>query len=187
MAVSAAGEVQRGKIAAAGNDGSVSQEEESDAASACHSFGDVVGREAGAIGADGWAGREQHTGVAHLAQAATVWQHWQPAWDWAGRLVERADTAETPCQTRRNPSRMTRAIFVRRAVMASKWSCGTANPDKPCHIMRRLEIISSSAPAWPKRWQRQVNGVVFWQLHFLNPACASSYRIQYAVDGKTPQ
>jgi len=151
MAVSAAGEVQRGKIAAAGNDGSVSQEEESDAASACHSFGDVVGREAGATGAEGWAGRGQHTGVAHLAQAATVWQHSQAAWDWTGTLVERADTAETPCQTRRNPSKTTRTVFVRRAVMASKQSCGTANSDKSCHIVRRLGIISSKTPAWPKR------------------------------------
>ena len=122
MAVSAAGEVQREEISAVGNNGSVSQEEESDAASACHSFWNETGRGAGAIGTEGLSGLEQHTGVAHFSQTVPGLQHWQPAWDCAGRLAERADTAATPCHTRRNPSRRTRAVFVRRAVMASKWS-----------------------------------------------------------------
>ena len=97
--------------------GSVSKDT-ADAASACHSFLEEVGRGAGAKGARLSAGLMQQTGVGHFAQPDL--QHLQPVCDAVGPLP--ADTVETPCHTRRNPSRVTSAVFTSRVVMASSWS-----------------------------------------------------------------
>ena len=117
MAVSEADEEECEGSSSAGSEGSVSQEE-TDAASACHSFWEEVGRGAGAKGARLSAGLVQQAGVGHFAQPDL--QHLQPACDAVGPLP--ADTVETPCHTRRNPSRVTSAVFRSRVVMASSWS-----------------------------------------------------------------
>ena len=101
----------------AGMDGSVSQEE-TDAASACHSFWEVVRREAGAKGSDGCEGLAQQTGVAHLPQPDL--QHGQLAC--AVEVPLLAEIAGTFCHTRMNPSKMTTAVFTHRDVMFSIWS-----------------------------------------------------------------
>ena len=117
MAVAEAEEAACEQSSLTGMAGSVSQEE-TDAASACHSFGEMVGREAGAKGSDGCEGLAQQTGVAHLPQPDL--QHGQFACDVEGPLP--ADTVGTFCHTRRNPSKMTTAVFTNRDVMASSWS-----------------------------------------------------------------
>lgn len=125
--------------------GSVSQEE-TDAASACHSFWEEVGREAGAKGSRFSAGFVQQIGVAHLPQPDL--QHAQfGLCDAVVESPERADTEATPCHTRRNPSSVTSAVFASRVVMASNGSFRTAKPYTSCQIARRVEIISSVVPA----------------------------------------
>jgi len=117
MAVSEAGEAECEGSWSVGSEGSVSQQE-TDATSACHSFWEEVGRGAGAKGARLSAGLVQQAGVGHFAQPDL--QHSQTACDGVGPLP--ADTVETPCHTRRNPSRVTSAVFASRVVMASSWS-----------------------------------------------------------------
>ena len=117
MAVAEAGEAECEGSSSAGSEGSVSQEE-TDAASACHSFWEEVGRGAGAKGARLSAGLVQQTGVGHFAQPDL--QHLQPVCGAVGPLP--ADTVETPCHTRRNPSRVTSAVFTSRVVMPSNRS-----------------------------------------------------------------
>ena len=117
MTVNEAAEAECEGSSSAGSEGSVSQEE-TDAASACHSFWEEVGRGAGAKGARLSAGLVQQTGVGHFVQPDL--QHLHPACDGVGPLP--ADALETPCHTRRNPSRVTSAVFTSRVVMASSWS-----------------------------------------------------------------
>ena len=117
MAVAVANEVEYEESASVEKGGSTSQEE-IDAASACHSFLEEVGRGAGAKGARLSAGLVQQAGVGHFAQPDL--QHLHPACDGVGPLP--ADAAETPCHTRRNPSRVTSAVFTSRVVMPSNRS-----------------------------------------------------------------
>ena len=144
MAVSEAGEAACEGSALAGRNGSVSGET-TDAASACHSFWEEVGREAGANGSDGCEGLAQQTGVAHLPQPDL--QHGQLACAAEGLPPLRAAIVGTFCHTRMNPSKMTTAVFTNRDVMASGWSFRTANPYTDCQSVRRVGNISSFIPA----------------------------------------
>jgi hypothetical protein len=122
-----------------GKDGNVSQEEKADAASACHSFWDGAGREAGAIGT-GLAGRAQQTGVAHFPQPDL--QHAQLGLcDGVGILPERAETVKTPCHARTNPSTRTTDAFTNRDVMAFDWSGCCSLPYTGCQIVRCRETF----------------------------------------------
>jgi hypothetical protein len=117
MAVSEAGEPACEESSLAGKVGSASGET-TDAASACNSFWEEVGREAGANGSDDCEGLAQQTGVAHLPQPDL--QHGQLACAVEAPLL--AAIVGTLCHTRMNPSKMTTAVFTIRNVMASSWS-----------------------------------------------------------------
>lgn len=143
MVVSEADEANREGNWSTKRDGSVSQEE-ADAASACHSFWEEVGRGAGANGSRFSAGLVQQTGVEHFPQPDL--QHAQLGLcDAVVAPPERADTEATPCHTRRNPSIKTSAAFAKRDVMAFVWSVRVAVPYAICQIGRRVEIMNPMA------------------------------------------
>ena len=122
--------------------GSVSQEEEADAASACHSFWDEAG--AGATGAEGGAGLAQQTAMSHFIVPDL--QHLQPACEtMVGALP--ADAMKALWPARINPSSRTTDAFTNRDVMAFDWSGGFSFPYTVCQSVRRGEIISPLVPA----------------------------------------
>jgi len=91
-----------------------------DAASACDSFCEVAGREAGATGTEGASRFTQQTGVAQCLLSQPL----QQQLFFAPCVVApmREDDAMTPCQARINPSSATTAILIGRDVMFSDWS-----------------------------------------------------------------
>ena len=99
-----------------GIDGSAKQEE-TDAASACHSFWEEVGREAGAKGSRFSAGFVQQTGVVHFPQPDLQQAQFGLCATEGGSPAP-ADTVKTPCHARSNPSRITSGVFASRIVMA---------------------------------------------------------------------
>ena len=129
MAVSEAGEAACEGSSLAGKVGSVSRET-TDAASACHSFGEEVGREAGANGARLSAGLAQQTGVEQCLESHPLQQQLDLAPPMFAPVP--AETGETLRQTRTNPSRTTTAVVRKRDVMSSSWSFLTANPYTHC-------------------------------------------------------
>ena len=119
MAVSEADEAECAGSLSVERDGSVSQEE-ADAASACISFWEGVGREAGAKGARLSAGLAQQTGVEQCLESQPLQQQFDfvpPTFAPAP-----AETVGALCQTRTSPSKIMSAVFASRDVMASNWS-----------------------------------------------------------------
>jgi hypothetical protein len=90
------------------------------AASACHSFEEWEGTEAGGNGVRLLAGFAQHAGVAQCLKSQPV----QQQLDFVTGVFEPApaETVKTPGHARTNPSRRTTAIFTVRDVMSCIWS-----------------------------------------------------------------
>ena len=101
------------RYSAVGISGSVSHEE-TDAASACHSFWQEVGRETGAKGSRFSGGLAQQTGVAQCLESQPEQQQLDFAAAVALTLAVRVGLL---CQTTTNASTMAIAVFASRDVM----------------------------------------------------------------------
>ena len=91
-----------------------------DAASACNSFSEVEGSEAGVTGAVGVSRFAQQAGVAQCLLSQPVQQ--QLRLTLCVVAPRRTGDAKTPCHARTNPSRSTTAILNGRDVIISDWS-----------------------------------------------------------------
>jgi hypothetical protein len=124
MIVSEAEEAKCGGTKSIENNGGISHEA-TDAANACCSFWEGVGREAGAKGVRLSAGLAQQAGVEQCLESQPLQQQLDFAPPTSAPVP--AETVETLFQTRTNPSRMTTTIFTTRDVMASSWSFGNTD------------------------------------------------------------
>src|SRR5258708_1992839 len=124
MVVSEAEEAKCGGTKSVEDNGGISQDA-TNAANACHSFWDGVGREAGAKGARLSAGLAQQAGVEQCLESQPLQQQLDFAPPTFAPVP--AEMLWTLCQTRTNPSRVTTTIFATRDVIASSWPTGNTN------------------------------------------------------------
>jgi hypothetical protein len=138
IAVSEADEAECEAGSSDETDGSVSQEE-TDAASACISFWERVGRETGAKGVRLSAGLAQQAGVEQCLESQPLQQQLEFALlTFAAAL---ARVVGTFCETRTNPSKITSTVFANRNAMVLGWSVCFAVPYSNCQIVGRVGII----------------------------------------------
>jgi hypothetical protein len=122
----------------AGNEGK--ENRTTDAANACHSFGEEEGGTAGAAGAEGEGVATQQAGVGHVVESHPVRQ--QP--DFSMRLPPsgRALSATTACPPRNTPSSNAVTILANREFIALRQSFRNFEPYADWHIHRTEERFS---------------------------------------------